>query len=187
MLKAFDLVFAASPSAVASLSVHGREVTVVPNVAPRAATPMPSRKGGRCKTVVFVGTMGYVPNDDAARWLVTRIWPRLRRLVQTPVRLMIVGSDPSPGLLGLARRPGVVVTGTVPDTAPFYRVADLAVIPVRAGSGTRIKLLEAAAYGVPVVATTLGAEGTTFRHGHELLLADTEDRFARACADLLRD
>jgi hypothetical protein len=60
------------------------------------------------------------------------------------------------------------------------------VIPIRAGGGTRIKLLEAAVRGVPIVSTTLGAEGTTFRHGHELLLADSEEKFARACVSLLR-
>ncbi len=136
--------------------------------------------------VLFVGTMGYAPNDDAARWLLTRIWPRLRRLLRRPARLMIVGSNPSASLRRLAQRPDVVVTGTVPEMAPFYRIADLAVIPVRAGSGTRIKLLEAATHGIPVVSTTIGAQGTTFRHGHELLLADTEEKFARACADLLR-
>jgi polysaccharide biosynthesis protein PslH len=187
MLGLFDLAFAASAAATVSLSAHGREVVLVPNVAPAVRAFMPRRKKDGRKTILFVGTMGYSPNDDAARWFLTRIWPRLRRHFRTPVRLMIVGSDPSPRLLRLAQRRDVVVTGTVAETAPCYRIADLAVIPVRAGSGTRIKLLEAVAHGVPVVSTTLGAEGTTFRHRRELLLADTEERFARTCAELLRD
>jgi polysaccharide biosynthesis protein PslH len=187
VLRRFDLAFAASSIASGSLSVHGTQVTVVPNVVPIGRTPVSPRIMSGCKVILFVGTMGYAPNDDAARWFLTRVWPRLRRLFRTPVRLMIVGSDPSARLVRLAQRPDVVVTGTVAKTAPFYRIADLAVIPVRAGSGIRIKLLEAAANGVPVVSTTAGAEGTTFRHGRELLLADTEERFARACADLLQD
>jgi len=102
------------------------------------------------------------------------------------MQLVIVGSNPSPSLMRLGRRRDLLVTGTVKETTPFYHRADLAVIPVRAGGGTRIKLLEAAAHGVAIVSTTLGAEGTTFRHGQELLLADTEERFIRACADLLK-
>lgn len=186
-LGQFDLAFAASERNAASLSAYGMRVAVVPNVAPMATTPVPRTIKKDGETVLFVGTMGYPPNDDAARWLVRRIWPRLRCRLRRPVRLMIVGSNPSPELLRHNRRPDVVVTGKVAETAPFYSAADLAVIPVRAGSGTRIKLLEAAAHGVPMVSTTLGAEGTTFRHGHELLLADTEEKFALACADLLRD
>jgi glycosyltransferase involved in cell wall biosynthesis len=187
MLGCFDLVFAASHIAAASLSTHGVKVAVVPNVAPAGSVPMQRRKKHGYRTILFVGSMGYTPNDDAAHWLLTRVWPRLRRLSRTPVRLMIVGGNPSARLLRLAQRSDVVVTGAVAETARYYGIADLAVIPVRAGSGTRIKLLEAAAHGVPVVSTTLGAQGTTFRHGHELLLADTEERFARACVELLRD
>jgi glycosyltransferase involved in cell wall biosynthesis len=80
-----------------------------------------------------------------------------------------------------------VVTGTVADVAAFYRDADLAVIPIRAGGGTRIKLLEAAVHGVPIVSTTFGAQGTTFRRGRDLLLADSEEAFVRACGVLLRN
>src|SRR5690242_16273000 len=135
----FDLIFAASATAAASLSSHRVEIVVAPNVAPTVRSRIPRTRGGR-KTILFVGTMGYAPNDDAACWFLRRIWPRLRRLSHLPVRLMIVGSDPSARLCRLAQRSDVVVTGTVVETARCYRIADLAVIPVRAGSGTRIKL-----------------------------------------------
>jgi glycosyltransferase involved in cell wall biosynthesis len=188
VLSRFDLAFAASSSEASSLSARGAEVFVAPNVVPMMATPHVARRARNRKerTVLFVGNMGYLPNDDAALWLLDRIWPRLRRAVRGRLRLLFVGSDPSPALLRLARRQGVQVTGTVAEMAPFYRSADLAVVPIRAGGGTRIKLLEAAAYGVPIVSTRFGAGGTVFRHGHELLLADSEAGFARACADLLR-
>jgi glycosyltransferase involved in cell wall biosynthesis len=188
LLPRFDLAFAASDVDARSLSSNRAKVAVVPNVLPPAAVAAvgPRRRWNKRKTVLFVATMGYKPNDVAARWLITRIWPRLRRAVRGPMQLVIVGSNPSPSLMRLGRRRDLLVTGTVKETTPFYHRADLAVIPVRAGGGTRIKLLEAAAHGVAIVSTTLGAEGTTFRHGQELLLADTEERFIRACADLLK-
>jgi glycosyltransferase involved in cell wall biosynthesis len=185
-LPRFDLVFAASANEAKTISEWTGQVVAVPNV---ALTPVASRRPRthrKLKTVLFVGTMGYAPNDDGARWLVTRIWPRLCLAFRSPLRLVVVGSNPSASLVRLGRRPYISVTGTVHDVGIFYRQADLAVIPIRAGGGTRIKLLEAAAWGVPVVSTRFGASGTTFRHGRELLIADDAEKFARACAALLQ-
>jgi glycosyltransferase involved in cell wall biosynthesis len=185
-LSPFDLVFAASRPEARALSRRGARAMVVPNVVPATATRHAARRFRRERTILFIGNMGYLPNDDGALWLVSRIWPRLRRAVRGRLRLLVVGSDPSPALLRLARRPDVRVTGRVPEVTPFYREADIVVIPIRAGGGTRIKLLEAAAQGVPIVSTRFGADGTVFRHGHELILADSEGKFAQACAELLR-
>ena len=85
----------------------------------------------------------------------------------------------------LASRPGIIASGHIENLGPLYRSAALAVVPVRVGGGTRIKVLEAAAHGVPVVATRFGAAGTGFRSGQELLLADDEAGFAAVCAKLL--
>ncbi len=191
VLPGFDLAFAASRADAQSLSSDAAPVSVVPNVVPeksrsrRPPTPRPRR--GKSRTILFAASMGYAPNDDAARWFLTRIWPRLRQSVRFPLRFVLAGSNPSEALLRLGRQHSVWVTGTVPDMAPYYQRADLAVIPMRAGGGTRIKLLEAAAHGIPIVSTPIGAEGTTFRHGRDLLLANTEELFLRACADLLNN
>ena len=104
-----------------------------------------------------------------------------------PVRFVIAGSGAPREVMNLARQPGIVVAGGFDDVAPLYRRAALAVVPIRAGGGTRIKLLESAKHGVPVVATRFGAAGTGLRSGQELLLADTERDFAAACARLLTD
>jgi glycosyltransferase involved in cell wall biosynthesis len=186
LLPRFDCVFAATPHEKASLSEVARRVEVIANVAPRGAR-MSIAQRRRPRTVLFVGTMGYAPNEDGARWFVTRVWPRLRRAVREPLRLLIVGRNPAESLRRLGRRRGVMVTGAVRDVGAFYRQADLAVIPVRAGGGSRIKLLEAAAWRLPIVSTRLGAEGITFRHGCELLIADDAGEFARACAAVLRN
>jgi polysaccharide biosynthesis protein PslH len=116
-----------------------------------------------------------------------RVWPKLRSIVRYPLRFVIAGPGAPREVRNLARRPGIVVAGGFEDVAPLYRQAALAVVPIRAGGGTRIKLLESAKYGVPVVATSFGAEGTGLRSGHELMLADNERDFAASCARLLVD
>jgi glycosyltransferase involved in cell wall biosynthesis len=186
VLPWFDDVLVSSWSETAALAMPGVSLTVVPNVAPFDARPVPRSRKPRIGTVLFVGTMGYAPNDDGARWFITRVWARLRQASRSPLQLVLAGTNPTAALVRLGRRHDIVVTGAVPDVSPYYRAADLVVIPLRTGGGTRIKLLEAAARGVPVVSTTLGAEGTTFRHGRDLLLADTEERLAGACASVLR-
>jgi glycosyltransferase involved in cell wall biosynthesis len=102
------------------------------------------------------------------------------------LRLVLAGSHPDASVVRLGQRRGIEVTGAVRDIGHLYATADLAVVPVRMGGGTRIKLLEAAAWQVPIVATTVGAEGTSFRHGRELLIADSADLFAKSCNVLLR-
>jgi glycosyltransferase involved in cell wall biosynthesis len=186
VLPRFDMAFAASRVDVPSLSEDvGAPVMVVPNVAPDIASPLRPSIGRGRQSLLFVGSMGYPPNEDAARWFLARIWPRLRRRVNRPLRLVLAGSNPSASLARLARQRDVQLTGTVRDMGPYYCAADLVVIPIRVGGGTRIKLLEAAAYGLPIVSTTIGAEGTTFRNGLHLLLADTEETFLRSCVYLL--
>ena len=187
-LPRFDLRLAASIGEARHLSGHaeGLKVAVVPNVAPLSAGRFaPRRPQGGCRDIVFVGSLGYLPNIDAARWFAKRIWPRLRAAVPFPVRFVIAGRGAPRAVMDLARQPGIVVVGGFDDAAPLYRRAALAVVPIRAGGGTRIKLLESAKYGVPVVATRFGAAGTGFRSGQELLLADNERDFAACCARLL--
>jgi glycosyltransferase involved in cell wall biosynthesis len=185
-LPCFDLAFAASVDEAKSVSEFTRNVAAVPNVVLHRTALQPRRSHGAPKTILFVGTMGYAPNDDAARWLVSRVWPLLRATSRLPLRLVLAGSNPGPSLIRLGRSPGITVTGTVPDIGKFYRQADLVVVPIRAGGGTRIKLLEAAAWGVPIVSTGFGADGTTFRHDRDLLVANNAEQFARACVAVLR-
>ena len=93
----------------------------------------------------------------------------------------------APEVARLAAHPGIVVVANPPDLRPHYEWADLAVVPIAAGGGTRIKLLEAFAHGVPVVATTIGAEGIAAEHGAHLVIADAPEGFAAACCRVLSD
>ena len=140
---------------------------------------------GRPPTVLFQGTLRYPPNADAATFLVDEVAPVLRRRIPD-VRIRLVGPS-TPALARLDDPPRVLVVGRVPDMDAELDRADLVVVPVRFGSGTRLKILEAFAHRIPVVSTTLGAEGLGAEDGVHLLLADTAADLASACVRLLTD
>jgi polysaccharide biosynthesis protein PslH len=129
--------------------------------------------------IVFVGSMDYHANIDGAINFAREVWPRLRDR-QTDLVFTIVGRDPAPEVRELAQIPGIEVTGTVADVRPFYREAIAAIVPLSVGGGSRLKILEAMAAGVPVVSTTLGAEGLAVQPGENILIADTNEQLVAA-------
>jgi polysaccharide biosynthesis protein PslH len=129
-------------------------------------------------TILFVGSMDYHANIDAVTWFSRTAWPDIARS-HPEMELMIVGRNPAPEVRALASD-RIHVTGTVDDVRPFYSSAVAAVVPLRSGSGTRIKILEAMAAGVPVVSTRLGAEGIDVEHDIHILLADSGPEIASA-------
>ncbi len=139
------------------------------------------------KHILFVGNLSYLPNVDGIRYFVAEILPRLRACLGKGVTLRIAGSAPTEEIAGLVTLSGIELIANPADMARHYRWADLAVIPLRAGGGTRIKLLEAFAHGVPVVSTHVGAEGIAVKDRQHLLLADSPEAFASACAAILDD
>jgi glycosyltransferase involved in cell wall biosynthesis len=159
---------------------------VVPNSYPDPGVPeRRPHPSGAPPVVLFQGTLRYPPNADGARFLVDDVAPLLRRQVPD-VQIRLVGLA-SPAVSALHDPPRVVVTGQVPDIAVELAGADVVVVPLRFGSGTRVKNLEAFAHRVPVVSTTLGAEGLHAEPGVHLLTADSAAGLAAACAHLLRD
>ena len=137
--------------------------------------------------VLFSGHYEVDANRDAVLWFATRIWPLVR--VQHPgVRFHVVGPSVTPLLRDLARRdPSIVVTGEVDDLRPYLNRAQVFVCPVRIGSGLRVKVLEAMAAGVPVVTTSLGAEGIPIQPGDTCLMADQPPMMASYISLLLQD
>jgi len=133
--------------------------------------------------IVFVGSMDYHANIEAAAWFVRRVWPRVSA-AYPHWRLTLVGSNPAPAVLELAETPNVEVTGTVDDVRPFYREAVAAIVPVLTGSGTRLKILEAMAAGVPVVSSSVGAEGLEVSPDRDILIADDADAWLPALRSL---
>jgi sugar transferase (PEP-CTERM/EpsH1 system associated) len=140
----------------------------------------------RRSRVIFVGSMDYHANVDAVLHFARDIWPEIHsrdpRMVFT-----IVGRNPADEVHALAQLPGIEVTGTVEDVRPFYRDAVAAVVPLRVGGGSRLKILEAMAASVPVISSRLGAEGIEARAGEHILIADTSDDFCRAIFNIAQD
>jgi glycosyltransferase involved in cell wall biosynthesis len=165
----------------------GRPVSVVPN---GIHTPLYAHHDSSLdlgdSALVFTGSMGYRPNVDAALWFVDQVLDKIRAQVPD-VRFFIVGSHPHNRLNSLRDRENVQITGWVPDVNPFLHAAAVYVVPMRMGSGTRLKLLQAMAAGRAVASTTTGAQGLAVQDGAELRLADDPDDFAQAVISLLED
>lgn len=137
-------------------------------------------------TLVYNGSLTYSANYDAMRWFLAEVYP-LVKAEQPNVRLTITGSTKGVDIGGLALDDSVCLTGFVDDVRIPVAEAALCVAPIRQGSGTRLKILEAMALGTPVVSTTKGSEGLDFVDGEHCLLADGPAQFARAVLTLLAD
>ena len=179
---------------------HAREEYGLPNVLGDVPTGVdvshfaipgesvgPVARGGPF-TIGFLGSMDWMPNIDAVEYFVAEILPLVRRDM-AKTRLKIIGRNPTAGIRALAHggEGRIEVTGTVEDVRPHVRECHVIVVPLRAGGGTRIKIFEAMAMGVPVVSTTIGAEGLPVTHGEDILLADDSVSFAEALKSVARD
>jgi glycosyltransferase involved in cell wall biosynthesis len=160
-------------------------VSVIPNTYPRPLRPVGIPAGGGAPILLFQGNLGYPPNIDAAQWLATEIAPLVRAAIpKTEVRLV---GRPGTNVKELHKTGEVTVVGEVPSMEEELARTSVAVVPVRYGSGTRVKILESFAHRVPVVSTTLGAEGLGVQDGVHLLLADDPEEFSAATVRLLGD
>jgi glycosyltransferase involved in cell wall biosynthesis len=135
--------------------------------------------------LLFVGSMGYPPCSDAAIYFCTQVLPLLHQK-HPGLQLWVVGSEPPPELCALDG-PYIHVTGRVPDIQPYYQRSRVVVVPLRAGGGTRLKILESMALGRPVVSTAIGCEGLQVTDGENILVADEPQAMADRVASLLED
>jgi glycosyltransferase involved in cell wall biosynthesis len=159
-----------------------RPVVIENGVDCAALRPLPD--GGA--TLLFPGVMDYRPNADAAIFFCREILPLVRSRIPD-VKLVIAGHAPPPRVRQLAAGLGVEVAGYVKDMVPYYSRAAVTVVPLRAGGGTRLKILESMALGRPVVSTTVGCEGLDVGPGRHILIADAPEEFAHCVTRLLLD
>ncbi|MCX5519507.1 glycosyltransferase family 4 protein [Kaistia defluvii] len=189
VLAEVDAVWVCSEEDAARLAKRGLgPVSVVPNGLPRAGVAprsLPLQPDADGPELLFIGHLGYTPNVVACRSLARRILPRLRRSLGQ-ARVTLAGRDPARKVRRLARA-DVRVVANPDDLAPLLRGAHMAIVPLRSGGGTRFKIIEAMAWGIPVVATPLAAEGLGLRDGHDILLAESDDGLASLITALWQD
>ena len=162
------------------------KITPIPIcVDPTRVAAVPRTSNGP-PTVLHLGTMFWPPNVTGVVWFAHMVWPQVR--AQAPgARFVIVGKNPPADVLALTNDPSITVTGYVPDPTPYLAAADAFVVPLHAGGGMRVKILDAWLWGLPIVSTPIGAEGMALRDGENILLAADADAFAAATVRCLTD
>lgn len=186
-LRRADLVCTVSTieAALVQRLVPETQVCLVPNgVDTLEFVPRPDQEGLH-PHLVFMGTLSYPPNAEAVVHFSQRILPLIHSAIPD-VHLTIVGQQPPPEVCALVDA-RITVTGTVPDVRPYLAAAQVVVVPLLQGAGTRLKILEALAMGKAVVSTGIGAEGLALAHGGELLIADRDEDFANLTVQLLQN
>lgn len=148
---------------------------------------VPAPKTSTALSLVFCGSMDWLPNEDAMIFFVDAILPTIRARIPE-VKLTIVGRNPSPALQRRMRRhPEITLTGWVQDIRPYIAQSSVYVVPLRIGGGTRMKIYEALAMGKAIVSTSVGAEGLSLRNEEHIIIADEPREFAESIIALLND
>jgi polysaccharide biosynthesis protein PslH len=164
-----------------------RRISTIP-IAVDTATLRPISRQPNSHNIMTLGSLTYPPNADGIRWFMQEVFPLIQQ--QAPqVTLTVIGKDPPADFAQMAAssQGAIQITGYVESLKPYMAQAALMVVPVRAGSGMRVRLLEAFACAMPAVTTTIGMEGIAARHNEELLIGDTPEAFADETLRLLRD
>ncbi|MBL4680844.1 MAG: glycosyltransferase, partial [Pseudomonadales bacterium] len=189
-LKYFSQVHVCSEADKAELDARKltagqSNVRVLPNTldlpTKQTAKPEPSL----LPNLLFVGTMDHGPNVDAIHYIVKELYPHLVKILNGNFEINIVGRYPTEQIMAYASIPQVNIHADVPNVEPYYSAATIVIAPIRFGGGTRLKILEAFAYGKPVVSTSIGAEGIDVKNGHGIIIADSAEDFSKKCAELI--
>jgi glycosyltransferase involved in cell wall biosynthesis len=194
-LRRYEGQVCRSAAAVMSVSVEDRAalldagaaepIPIIP-IAVDVAGIQPVARRPDAQGILSMATMYWPPNVDSVLWFAREALPRIRRQL-TDAPFYVVGARPPAEVVALASDPTIQVTGYVEDPTPYLESSALLIVPLRAGGGMRVKILEALARGIPVVSTTIGAEGIDVTHGEHLLIADEPAAFAEAVVRVLRD
>jgi glycosyltransferase involved in cell wall biosynthesis len=170
----------------ASVEADG-SITVIP-IAVDTLKLSPVKRVEGSRNILTLGTLHYPPNADGIRWFGREVFPLIQKKIPG-TSLTIIGKNPPKDLLRLALQnpESIQVTGYVPDLIPYMQQAGVVVIPVRAGGGMRVRILEAFSLSMPVVTTTIGLEGIEAAPGQDVLVEDTAPRFAEAVIRVLNN
>jgi len=160
---------------------------VVPNCTDTKRNSYQLNKDNSMPHLIFCGSLDYEPNIEGLNWFISEVWPLIRKNLSNAV-LTIIGRNPSPEWADkMISFPGINFIGPVSDVREYYLHNTIAIVPILKGSGTRLKILEAMALGIPVVSTTKGAEGIEVESGNQILLADDPESMSKGIANLLSE
>lgn len=187
--REFDAVLAVSgldKLALEEAAGQSLNVTVIP-IAIDTDETSPIARRPDADHILHIGTMFWPPNIDGILWFLDEVYPLIRQ-IRPHVVFDVIGANPPREIMAYGESdPGIHVTGYVEDPGPYLEHAGVIVVPLRAGGGMRVKILNALGQGLPVVSTSLGCEGIAVVPGHHLLVADEPKDFARAVVQLLDD
>lgn len=195
MCRSYDALLTVIPQdrehLLSLLSPNERETveskfTVVPICVDPDREQMVKTQDDHPPTILHLGTMFWPPNIHGVLWFVREVLPLVHERIPD-AQFVIVGKDPPPEVQGLTADPRIQVTGYVVDLAPYLTATDAFIVPLHAGSGMRVKILDAWVRGLPIVSTPIGAEGIECRDGENILLAGDAHAFSQACVRLLTD
>ena len=161
-------------------------VSAVPTGVDSAYFARSSRPEANIASLLFSGSMDWMPNIDGVLWFVREVMPLIRRDLPQ-CSLTIAGRRPADSIRALSVDPLIRVTGTVDDMRPYLWDSGVSIVPLRIGSGTRLKIYESMAAETALVSTAIGAEGLDVSSPHNIRIADTPETFASACVELLSD
>jgi len=190
-LGRFNKVFASSKREAEGILSRFKKasVRVLPNSYPKSL-PYPQRTATGNARLLFVGSLGYFPNEDAVKYFNREILPLIKQRSPVPVELVVVGGGwkqaVEPAKLKTFYK-DVRFVGEVEETTPFYAETDIVVVPLRSSGGTRIKILEAFSHSRAVVSTSIGAEGLELLDGVHLEIADRVEDFTEKVVNLIED
>lgn len=188
LCRAFEAVTAVSEEDKRALIEAGArpEMTVIPIAIDVDEQPLIDRQPSG-PHIVHIGTMYWPPNIEGITWFLDEIYPRIKARVPD-VRCTLIGARPPESIKSREKTdPSLKVTGYVEDPLPYLRDASMMVVPLKAGGGMRVKILNALSQGLPMVSTTVGCEGIAVQHERDILVADSPEDFAEQTIRLLTD
>jgi polysaccharide biosynthesis protein PslH len=180
-----SLVMSESDANILNKDKTVSNITVIPNGVDIEEFPF-TKANTQNITISYFGNMEYFPNQDAVIYFFEQILPTIVQKIPE-AKFLVVGRNPSLTVQSLAKDTNTIVTGTVDSVIPHYINSSICIVPLRAGGGTRLKILEAMAIGRPVVSTTIGCEGLDVMGGENILIADTPAQFAEKVIQLIGD
>ncbi len=185
----FNTIYFSNPLDSASLNQQFPELKVIyfPNKLDYRPFYPKSNNSTKSVNILFCGALNYYPNEDAVYYLLNEIWPMISASL-AGAKLVIAGSRPAAKLIErIATFKNVALIANPPSMKPIFKAADMMMVPLRLGGGTRIKILEAFSYGVPVISTGIGMHGLLIQDKEAMLVADSPEALSAACVDLVAD